>query len=218
MNTFEKIIKSYIFYTLSAFGISLGIVANVGVSSYNSMNLALAQASNIKIGTITIFFNITFLVIYMILTKFKEKYKYLIQGISVFMFGSLINYFTYNILGGVADLSYIHRVILFSGGTVLSGSSLGMIIYYNIITFPLENLCVRISEMSKISFVKLRYSVDIISVMISLGISLANGLPMYVREGTIISMVLLSLTINTSKNLAERRHKFNKQGYNFNLK
>ena len=209
METLKKIIKSYIFYTLSALGISLGIVANVGVSSYNSMNLALANASDIKIGTITIFFNITFLVIYMILTKFKERYKYLIQGFSVFMFGSLINYFTYNILGGVADLSYVQRVLLFSAGTLLSGSALGVIIYYNIITFPLENLCVKVSNMNGIPFVKLRYFVDVISVTISLGISVVNGLPIYVREGTLISMVLLSLTINTAKNFAERRRILN---------
>ena len=205
MNTLEKIIKSYIFYTLSALGISLGIVANVGVSSYNSMNLALAHATDIKIGTVTIFFNITFLLIYMILTKFSYKYKYLIQGLSVFVFGSLINYFTYSVLGGITNLSYLQRILLFSGGTVISGSSIGMIIHYNIITFPLESLCIKLSEMSRVSFVKLRYSVDIISVSVSLGISMINDLPMYVREGTIISMILLSLTINTAKNFAKKK-------------
>lgn len=208
MNTLGKIIKSYIFYTLCALGISLGIIANVGVSSYNSMNLSLAHANDIKIGTVTIFFNITFLLIYMILTKFTQKYKYLIQAFSVFMFGTLINYFTYSILGGITNLSYIQRVLLFSGGTVVAGLSIGMIIHYNIITFPLENLCIKISEMSKISFVKLRYSVDIISVSISVGVSLMNGLPVYVREGTLISMIFLSSTINFAKNYAEKKNKY----------
>lgn len=204
MNIFRKIIKSYIFYTLSALGISLGIIANIGVSSYNSMNLSLAHANNIKIGTVTVFFNIIFLLIYMILTKFTEKYKYLIQALSVFMFGILINYFTYGVLDGIINFGYIERVLLFSGGTVISGLSIGMIIHYNIITFPLESLCIKISEMSKISFVKLRYSVDIISILVSLGVSMINELPVYVREGTVISMILLSLTINLSKNYAKK--------------
>ena len=205
MNTLKKIIKSYIFYTLSALGISLGIIANVGISSFNSMNLSLANANNIKIGTITIFFNITFLLIYMILTKFAHKYKYLIQAFSVFMFGTLINYFTYDILGDISNLNYIGRVFLFCGGNIASGISIGMIIHYNIITFPLENLCIKISKMSKISFVKLRYSVDIISVGVSVGVSLMNGLPLYVREGTLISMILFSSTVNFAKNYAEKR-------------
>ncbi|MEI6855932.1 hypothetical protein [Psychrilyobacter sp.] len=206
MNILKKIIKSYIFYTLSALGISLGIIANVGVSSYNSMNLSLAHANDIKIGTITIFFNISILLIYMILTKFIHRYKYLMQAFSVFMFGTFINYFTYGVLDGITSHSYIQRVLLFSGGTIISGLSIGMIIYYNVITFPLESLCIKISEISKIPFIKLRYSVDVISVLVSVGVSLFNGLPIYVREGTVISMILLSLTINFSKNYAENKN------------
>lgn len=206
MKLILNIIKSYIFYIISALGVSLGIVANIGVSSYNSMNLAVATMSDIKVGTITIFFNITFLLIYMILTKFSEKYKYLIQGISVFMFGIFVNYFTYNILSGLSSLGYIQRVLLFSGGTVISGLSIGIIIYYNIITFPLENVCIKISQITKISFMKLRYLVDIFSLIISVGISMIGELPIYVREGTIISMFILSLSINLAKDYAEKNN------------
>ena len=206
MKLILNITKSYIFYIISALGVSLGIVANIGVSSYNSMNLAVATMSDIKVGTITTFFNIIFLLIYMILTKFNEKYKYLVQGVSVFMFGSFINYFTYNIFSGLSSLGYIQRLLIFSGGTVISGLSIGIIIYYNIITFPLENVCIKISQMTKISFMKLRYLVDVLSLIISVGISMVGDFPIYVREGTIISMFLLSLSINLAKDYAEKNN------------
>ena len=206
MKLILNITKSYIFYIISALGVSLGIVANIGVSSYNSMNLAVATMSDIKVGTITTFFNIIFLLIYMILTKFNEKYKYLVQGVSVFMFGSFINFFTYNIFSGLSSLGYIQRLLIFSGGTVISGLSIGIIIYYNIITFPLENVCIKISQMTKISFMKLRYLVDVFSLIISVGISMVGDLPIYVREGTIISMFLLSLSINLAKDYAEKNN------------
>lgn len=206
MKLILNITKSYIFYIISALGVSLGIVANIGVSSYNSMNLAVATMSDIKVGTITTFFNIIFLLIYMILTKFNEKYKYLVQGVSVFMFGSFINYFTYNIFSGLSSLGYIQRLLIFSGGTVISGLSIGIIIYYYIITFPLENVCIKISQMTKISFMKLRYLVDVFSLIISVGISMVGDLPIYVREGTIISMFLLSLSINLAKDYAEKNN------------
>lgn len=206
MKLILNITKSYIFYIISALGVSLGIVANIGVSSYNSMNLAVATMSDIKVGTITTFFNIIFLLIYMILTKFNEKYKYLVQGVSVFMFGSFINYFTYNIFSGLSSLGYIQRLLIFSGGTVVSGLSIGIIIYYNIITFPLENVCIKISQMTKISFMKLRYLVDVFSLIISVGISMVGDFPIYVREGTIISMFLLSLSINLAKDYAEKNN------------
>ena len=79
-------------------------------------------------------------------------------------------------------------------------------IYYNIITFPLENVCIKISQMTKISFMKLRYLVDVFSLIISVGISVVGDLPIYVREGTIISMFLLSLSINLAKDYAEKNN------------
>ena len=204
MKTLNKLVKSYLLYLVSAFGISLGVIANVGVSSYNSMNLAIATASGIKIGTATIIFNSIFLILYMCLTKFYEKPKYVIQAIAVFMFGGLINFFTYKVLGGINDLSYPQSLLLIALGTMIGGSAIGGIIYYNVITFPLESLCVKLSEMSELTFVKIRYMVDVICIVISMSMSLIYVLPFYVREGTLISMVILSYAMNFSKNTFEK--------------
>lgn len=195
----QKLLKSYFFYMLSAFGISLSIIANVGVSSYNSMNLAIANASDIKIGTITIFFNSGFLLLYMLLSQFSYKYKYLVQAVSVLMFGVLINFFTYDVLDGITGLHYLHRLALISMGTIIGGLSIGMIVHYNVITFPLESTCLKLSELTGIAFVKLRYLVDLLSITVSIIVSTMNHLPLYVREGTIISMLLLSASMNVSK-------------------
>lgn len=205
MNTLYKIIKSYFFYTLCAFGISLGIIANVGVSSYNSMNLSIAQASDIKVGTVTIIMNLAFLLVYSYLSQFKYKLKYLIQLASVLVFGLLINFFTYDVLSGINALTYIQRIMLFSGGTIIGGLSIGVIIHLNMITFPVESLCLQIAKKTNIVFVKLRYGVDVISIIISISVSLVFTLPLFVREGTIISMVLLSFSINLSKRYFENR-------------
>lgn len=203
MAIFMKLFKSYIFYLLSAFGISMGIIANVGVSSYNSMNLAISTAVSIRIGTISIIFNILFLLVYIILTHFKHKSKYLIQAISVILFGALINIFTYDVLGGITHLIYYQRILFLAIGTMVSGLSIGGIIHYNIITFPIESVCVRLSELTHFSFIRLRYMVDLISVTVSITLSLMNDLPLFVREGTIISMLLLSFTMNISKRFFE---------------
>ncbi len=56
----SKVVKSYLFYVLSALGISLTIKASVGVSSFNSMNLAFSNAFDIKVGTITMIINMIF--------------------------------------------------------------------------------------------------------------------------------------------------------------
>lgn len=197
--------KSYIFYICSAFGISVGIIANIGVASYNSMNLSISHASAIKVGTVISILNTIFLITYMILTKFKYKHKYLIQFISVFMFGLLINFFTYNVLHTIINLSYAERILLFCAGNIFSGLSCGMIVFYNLITFPLESFCLRVSELTRFSFVIVRYSLDIIFALTSLVVSYMFNLPVYIREGTIISLVLFSFCVNLSKNFAEKR-------------
>ncbi|MCZ7692029.1 hypothetical protein O8J80_10275, partial [Lactococcus cremoris] len=45
-----------------------------------------------------------------------------------------------------------------------------------------------------------RYGVDILSILISLSISLVFKLPIYIREGTILSFILLTFVINKTKN------------------
>lgn len=209
MPQLNKYFKSYFFYTLSAFGISLSIIANVGVSSYNSMNLAIANLIHLKVGTVTIFLNGGFLLIYMYLTQFSYKYKYFIQAFSVLMFGTLINFFTYTLLSDLSDLLYLQRLAMISIGTVIGGLSIGMIVHYNVITFPLENLCLKLSELSGVTFMKLRYLVDLISISVSITISTMNHLPLYVREGTVISMILLSASMNLSKEHFAKKHAMN---------
>jgi uncharacterized membrane protein YczE len=199
----DRFLKSYIFYLISALGISLTIKAQIGVGSFNSMNVAIADASQIKIGTITTVLNLSFLLLYMRLTHFRLIPKYLIQGFSVMIFGVFINFFTYDVLGFLEVSSYLLRILLMVVGTTISGMSVGMIISYNAITFPIESVCKELSDMTSISFMRYRYGVDLLSIAVSLLVSFSFNLPLYVREGTLISFVLLSSTMSIVKSRRE---------------
>lgn len=191
----DKLIKSYIFYMISAFGIGLTIKAAVGVSSFNAMNLAIAGAFNLKVGTVTMVINLFFLVVYIYMTKFNLKKKYLLQLISIVLFGTFINFFTYTVLKGLMIDTYAMRLFTAILGTMIGGTSVGMIVSLNTITFPIESVCAFISEKTTYSFTKLRYAVDIFSVITSLALSYSYDLPLYVREGTLISLTLFSYTM-----------------------
>jgi len=203
----NKLIKSYIFYMISAFGISLTIKAAVGVSSFNSMNLAFASAFDIKVGTITMGVNAIFLAHYMYMTRFELKQKYFIQLVSVILFGSFINFFTYTVLGELVIAAYGLRVLAVAVGTIIGGFAVGMIVSLNTITFPIESVCVILSERSRFTFIQLRFSVDVFSVSVSITTSLAFALPLYVREGTLISLILFSYTMGTVKNYFSKEKK-----------
>ncbi len=200
MSNSIKLTKSFILYIISAFGISLCITASLGVSSINSMNLSFAGLFDSRVGTITIFINSFFLIIYILLTKFTYKTKYLIQFIAVLSLGLLINLFT-DLIADLSQFPYFARIIMLVTGTIISGISVGGIIHYNMITFPIESVCVKLAEMTSFSFMKFRYLVDILAATISISISLLTPLAFYIREGTLINMLLLSYAMNWSKNL-----------------
>ena len=194
---------SLLFYTLTGFGISLTIAANVGVSSFNALNLSLAGLFTIKVGTMTTIVNLCFLLLYIYLTKGKKPLAYLIQAIAVLSLGYVINFFTYQVFDSIHIVHYISKLGLFMTGSIIAGFGTGMVLNLKTLAFPIESVCVEISNNRNIAFAKLRYGIDIFSVTISIIISVASSLPLVVREGTIISLVLLTFTISLTKKVFE---------------
>lgn len=203
----KKLALSLFFYGTCALGLSLTIKAAVGVSAFNSLNLALSQMSNIQVGTITIVVNMLFLLGYMLLTRFKYKIKYVMQIVFVVMFGALVNLYVYGLLSELEPDNYFVRLLLLAAGTSIGGLSVGVIIHLNVITFPIESFCVALEEKTSKSFAFYRYGVDMFSASGSLLLSLTLGLPLYIREGTIISMLLLTTSMNLSKNFLGKKRK-----------
>ncbi len=64
MEQIKRLLLSLLFYCISAFGVSLSIQVDIGVSAYNAMNVALSAASGLKVGTVTTMFNFAFLLAY----------------------------------------------------------------------------------------------------------------------------------------------------------
>ncbi len=202
MKKIALLILSLLFYTLTGLGISLSIVANIGVSSFNALNLSLAAITTIKIGTMTTMVNSLFLAVYLLLTKGKRLSSYLIQAVSVLALGYVINFFVYNIFGQVVLTTYTSRLSLFVLGTLIGGFGTGMVLNLGVLAFPIESVCQFLAEKWQKPFASLRYGVDILSVALSLSFSLVSS-QLFVREGTLISLLLLSFTISLTKKMYE---------------
>lgn len=201
MNRIIRFIHSLFFYSLAGLGISLTIRADIGVSSFNSVNVAISNAIHMKVGSITILINLLFLLGYMVLTQFSKPLKYTLQVISVLCLGLIINIFTHYSFLNMLISNYILKLLVFILGTIIAGFSTGMVINFDTITFPIESFCLALADKMSYSFVKLRYLVDIFSIITSLGVSYLFNLSFFVREGTIISLILLSAVINLTKKI-----------------
>lgn len=116
-------------------------------------------------------------------------------------FGSVINLILYNILIHVSITAYIPRLLLFVTGTLIAGFGTGQVLVLNYLKFPIENFCAQLAERTTKSFKYYRYLIDIVCVSLSLLLSLTFRLPIVVREGTLISLFLLSSVIAWSRKL-----------------
>lgn len=190
---------SIFFYMFTAVGISLVIEAAVGVSCLDAMNLSISEISKFKIGTLTIFSNFLFIIGDIIITRFSNPIKYVLQGISILVLGIVINIIIYYIFPHVNINNYSIKLFLYILGTLIAGVSIGAIIKLNFLSFPVENFCLTISEKYKISFVKIRYSIDVIALIASIILSYSFELPFFIREGTIIGMIMFSPIVSFTK-------------------
>lgn len=193
-----KIILSLLFYILGGIGVSLTIIPGIGISPFDSLCLSLSQFTSIKVGTINFYANITFLIIFILLSKGKFIKKYILMFLSIISFGSVINLFTYGVFQNLVVNDYAMKIIVFIIGILISSFSVSVVLYLDVIPFSIESMCIELSRITKKSFGIFRYGFDIISIGVSLFLSLAYSLPINVREGTIIAFVIFPGIVSIS--------------------
>ena len=205
MKTVSRFLLSLLFYCLAGVGISLTIIAGIGVSSFNALNISLSHALHMQVGVVITGLNGLFLLAYCLLSKGRYPIKYIVQAVAVICFGKVIDYFTYTVFAQWIVTGYAWKLLLFAGGTCLAGLSTGMVLNLDVIAFPIESVCSVAAERTRLSFAVIRYGVDIISAAGSVLLSVLLGLPLFVREGTGISLLLLTVSISLAKKLYEKQ-------------
>ncbi|WP_097004875.1 YczE/YyaS/YitT family protein [Lacrimispora amygdalina] len=183
---------SVLAFVFFGFGISLQLKAAIGQSVLNALAVTLSFLIPWKVGTILNIINTIFFVSYLLFKRSRLNYKDIIQIIATIANGIIINFFLYQILSGFTAESYLFRLILYIAGLIIANVSLGAVLAIGIINFPLESLCLTISEVYHRKFTAVRMSFDVIFLAVTIGLTLWAHTPLQIREGTIISVLLLS--------------------------
>lgn len=189
--------KKYMFFSILSFvffgfGISLQLKAAIGQSVLNALAVTLSEAVRLKVGTILNVTNSLFFVAYLLLRRSRLNYKDVMQVIATITNGAVINFFLYNVLSIFTIENYFYRIVLYITGLGIASISLGSVLAIGIIKFPLESLCLTISEVSKMKFTTVRLSFDVLFLVVTLIITVLAHTPLQIREGTVISIFLLS--------------------------
>ncbi|MFP7309575.1 hypothetical protein SFC81_18655, partial [Enterococcus faecalis] len=111
----------------------------------------------------------------------------------------------YQLFGSLVFQNYLVKIVLFILGTIIAGIGTGQVVALGVLQFPIEKFCTLISERTRYSFQFYRYLVDIFCVNLALGLSISYHLPIFVREGTVISLFLLSWVISWSRKRGQQR-------------
>lgn len=178
-------------------GIALSIKAGIGLGPYDALSTTLSNISLIKVGTITIIINGTFILLQILLLGNNfNKFQYL-QVIVIFVLGYVINIFYYNVFTFEVN-SYIQRVLLFILATAICGFAVGAIMNINVVYTALEGFLDALAIKTNGDFLKYRWVFDVIAVVMCLLLSYIFNSEYIIREGTIIALIIFSPILGVS--------------------
>lgn len=199
-----RLVISIFFYLVVAFGISLSVIANVGVASINAFASTMSELTSLKIGFFIIIVNTSFSIIYFILTRFKYLIVTLTQIVFVNILGLAVNFFVYDVFGSLVITSYILNLLVLITGIFVTAVALSMVNILHIITFSVESVCYTLEKMHIMSFFKARISIDIFFISVAILLHFIFDVTLYIREGTFIAMLLFSFIMKQTLRRLER--------------
>ena len=146
---------------------ALTLKAAIGVGAWDALAQTGSDVTGIEVGTVGMCFN--FLCI---------------------LLGIIINFMLYQVYNNFIVTEYWINVALLILGYIICAFAVGMVMVLDIVTFALEGACMAVSKVSGKKFHVLRQGVDIISVLLIIIIVFVTEVPLAVREGTIIGVLL----------------------------
>lgn len=197
-NPNKRLMLSLLAFPILSLGIALQVKAGIGQSLLNALSLVLADLTGVTIGTMLNLINLLCFVTFISLRRQGIHLKDAIQLAAVLTNGFLINHL---LTGGLLWLHldwYGLKVLIFLLGLTLSSISLGLILALESIQFPLESLSLLVSKRTSTSLTQVRYAFDLFFLLTTLLLTLIFKEPLFIREGTLISLIFLSKLMGQS--------------------
>lgn len=181
-----------ILITVVGFGGSLTLKAAVGVGGYDAFIQSLSFLSGIKVGTIGIILNSSCVLGQLILLRKQFKLEHLLQLPFSLLLGIIINFFYYNVFGNLVIDIYVVNLSLLIIGFIIASAGVGGVMALNVVTFALEGFCLALANKANWKFPVVRQWADIISIILSIILTILFSLPLIIREGTLIGMLIFA--------------------------
>lgn len=187
MSTLRKYFALVIVLLLAAFGISLQMTAAIGIAPFDALNQTLSFVTGIRVGDVVTLINVAFIIGQVLLLRKDTTWRIFLQFFIGLLLGQFVNFFYYLVLDGFVLENYFIRMIVFIIGCLWVPIFIGSVMVLDLVTMPLENFSMVLSNKSRFSFGQVRQAVDIVCFLIAVALTLIFTEPWTIREGTIIS-------------------------------
>lgn len=195
--TVKQILLLAFLVSFNAFTAALALKAAVGVGSFDAISQTTANLTGLKVGTVSIFINVACLLGELIILKKDFGVRHLLQIPVSLLAGAVVNLVLYNLL--TFELTnYFARFALMVASYLLMSVAGGGILALSVVTFPLEGLCLALSDAARLKFRIVRQAADLLCIVACVVISLAASLPFVAREGTVVGMLIFAPLLNRS--------------------
>lgn len=202
MKYFKRYLLLVLLIIINGSAVALMIKAAIGLSAYDAFNLSIAQIVNIKVGTIMILINSVLVFLQFLMLKKDFTIRHLLQIAVSIVFGSIVNIIL-DLTSDIEFANYVARFAIFLISISIQAIAIGSIMLLDLVTLPLEGFLKTTSRFVKPSFVQLRQLSDVLSIVFSLVVTFILKLPLNVREGTVIGMLLFSPLMGKAMEILE---------------
>lgn len=173
-----------------AFGITLAVNSNLGVSPVTSLPYVVSQVLHVTLGTCTVIVYTCYIFLQMFLKGGKFQ-PVLLQLVFSTVFGYLVDAAKL-LLADFLPITYFGQLAMLAASIVLLSFSLVLYIDVKIASMPPEGLVTCIADKLGKPFPKIKTLFDCVSVLVGLTLCfLFLGKVVGIREGTIVTALLV---------------------------
>ena len=192
---FKKLFAFILGLFILAFGVSLSVKANLGVSPVSCIPYVLSLKSSLTLGELTVLLNALFIVIQILLLRKKYPLIQLVQLPAVIVFGYFID-LSMSILVNVQIPTYPEQLVCCLLSCVVVAFGVFLEVKSALTYLPGEGLAITIVEVFEKEFGKVKVTIDTSLVIVGVISSfILAGQLQGIREGTIIAALIIGFLV-----------------------
>ncbi len=188
-----------------AVGVTFSIKSNLGISPVNSIGYVLSLVLGINQGKVITGVFILYVLLQVVLRK-SFKPAYLLQIVFSTVFGYFVS-FSNSILSFPSASNYPLQLVYLAISIVLVAVGVTLYLGADLMPMPAEGVMLAITDLTGISFHKVKMMFDTTVVIVSVIISLLFlGRIAGVREGTLLSAVLIGKLVGVFNSILAKKN------------